>query len=63
MQETDEPAVIVQKIDAKMGEGWAGKFADVLATDMALKAEITFIFDKFDSAGDFKYSSKRKRML
>jgi len=56
----DDNTAIVQKIDAKMGRGWASKFANVLATDIALKADVTFTFEKLDAEGGFKYSSERK---
>jgi len=55
----DDSATIIKKIDLKMGDGWAAKFANVLASGMTLEAEVTFVFEKFDGDGNLKYKSRR----
>ena len=60
---SEESDKIIKMIDSKMGDGWASKFANVLACDMALKADITFTFEKL-ALNELKlYSAERTASL
>ncbi len=58
----DNSETIVQKIDGRMGRWWASKLANVLDTDMTLKADVDFVFKKFDHGADQAVSNRNEEL-